>query len=194
MILTKQMKVPDALDKVQKQLLLAGEDEKAPFRFFVLSTISKDVMVPASRMVVLRSFTDQWEFEFFTDARSRKVEEIERAGSVSALFWDPAEKLQVRIQADAQVHHRDKRTAERWESVTGEARKAYNSIMSPGEPVSDPSVAHQWPEKSSDSHFGVVRCKARQVSALQLSGAEHIAFRFSRKSGAAEWQGGWIVP
>jgi hypothetical protein len=145
-------------------------------------------------MVVLRSFNEDWTFEFYTDNRSSKVKEIKNNPILSALFWDPSIRLQVRIEADAEIHNLDEISAERWKHVQGDAQKAYTSVPAPGTPVDAPENAHEWPEIMDDENFAVVRSVPKRVKILQISGIEHLALDLYRSATTDKWSGTWITP
>jgi hypothetical protein len=150
--------------------------------------------MPKSRMVVLRSFSDDWMFEFYTDHRSSKVKDIEEHPFISALFWDPSKRVQVRIEANVSLHNQDELSATRWKDVQGDAQKAYTSVAAPGTPVNNPEEAHEWPESFSSEHFAVAVCTAVKIKVLQIAGMEHLAFRCSKSEATESWDKNWIAP
>ena len=194
MLITPDHSPQQALTDVHDQLKRAAVDTKHNFRFFSVATSGLADQPAQSRMVVLRSFTENWEFEFYTDHRSSKVEEIKKRPVLSALFWDPSKRVQVRIEAGAEIHHQNELAKERWTSVQGGAQKAYNSPVTPGRQINQPDDAHQWPKQMDDSYFAVVSCKASCIKVLQISGMEHLALQYDRKSSGSEWIGTWIAP
>ena len=195
MLIKKDHSLETAFTDVHDQLKRAGVDNNHKFRFFSVATLNRDEeAIPQSRMVVLRSFSDDWSFEFYTDYRSSKVNEIESHPVISALFWDPSKRVQVRIEANVTLHNRDDVAQERWKDVQGDARKAYTSLQAPGTPVDAPGEAHQWPESLSSDHFCVAVCRTSEIKALQISGMEHIAFKARRGSANDEWVKSWIAP
>jgi general stress protein 26 len=195
MLLTSDHSLDQAFTEIHDQLKRAGVDTRHKFRFFSVATVTNDKKtVPQSRMVVLRSFSDDWTFEFFTDHRSTKVEEIKKHPMISALFWDPSKRVQVRIEAEAKLHNQDKVADNRWKKVQGDAQKAYTSIAKPGAPVGDPADAHKWPETLSPEHFCAIKCSALGIKVLQISGMEHFAFECRRQALHKPWEKTWIAP
>lgn len=195
MLIQQNDSLEKAFKDVHDQLKRAGVDAKHKFRFFSVATISKsEKTIPQSRMVVLRSFSDDWTFEFYTDHRSSKVEDIRNNPIISALFWDSSKRVQVRIEADAVIHNRDEVSAHRWKDVQGDAQKAYTSVPAPGTPVNAPEDAHKWPESYRSDFFSVITCSAVKITALQISGMEHLAFTCNRSTSSEIWQKTWITP
>lgn len=184
-----------AFTKIHDQLKRAGVDKRHKFRFFTVATLKEsEGFIPQSRMVVLRSFNEDWTFEFYTDNRSSKVTEIKNNSVISALFWDPSKRIQVRIEADAEIHNQDEISAKRWKHVQGDEQKAYTSVPAPGTPVDAPENAHEWPDTMDDKYFAVIRLVPKRIKILQISGMEHLALEFYGSSTADEWSGGWITP
>ena len=194
MLIEQDMSIDDAFTEVHDQLKRAGVDTRHKFRFFSVATLHSSTSLPQSRMVVLRSFADDWTFEFYTDLRSSKVGELKENQIISALFWDPSKRVQVRIEAKTTLHHGDELAGERWADVQGDAQKAYTSELTPGKKIDSPEEAHHWPDNYTDDHFCVVSCEAKEFKALQISGMEHIAFQGSREGLSDNWKKSWIVP
>ena len=195
MLIQKDQSLDAAFTEVHDQMKRAGVDNNHKFRFFSVATqkASNDT-IPQSRMVVLRSFSDDWTFEFYTDHRSSKVEEIKKNPVISALFWDPSKRVQVRIEAEATIHNQDELAGDRWKDVQGAAQKAYTSTIAPGSEIDSPDEAHDWPESYSSDYFTVVSCKPFRFKALQISGMEHLAFEGHREQLSDEWKKTWIAP
>ena len=195
MLIQKDTPLDKAFTDVHDQLKRAGVDKKHKFRFFSVATLnSGEETIPQSRIVVLRSFSDDWTFEFYTDDRSSKVKEIETNPVIAALFWDPSKRVQVRIEAGVTLHNQDDVAAARWKDVQGDAQKAYTSIPSPGSAIDNPKEAHEWPDTYSSEHFTVAICSATHIKALQISGMEHLAYGSKRTEATGSWKNTWIAP
>lgn len=195
MLIKQEHTLDKAFKEIHDQLKRAGVDTRHKFRFFSVATVGKsEHTIPHSRMVVLRSFSDDWSFEFYTDHRSSKIEEIRENSTISALFWNPSKRVQVRIEADASLHNGDEIAAGRWKDVQGDAQKAYTSTLSPGSPIDNPKEAHHWPDSCTSDNFTVIVCTAFRIKALQISGMEHLALESRRERPSDEWQKTWIVP
>lgn len=195
MLIEKDTPLDKAFTNIHDQLKRAGVDTRHKFRFFSVATVTdSDNPIPHSRFVVLRSFYEDWSFEFYTDHRSSKVEEIEANPVISALFWDPSKRVQVRIEANVSLHNEDDIAAERWKDVQGDAQKAYTSVPAPGKAIPSPGDAHIWPESHTSDYFTVAICTPTRIKTLQISGMEHLAFECSREEGSSAWKKTWIAP
>ena len=91
----------ETLDDVRKdaQTRLAGamEDRRSPMHTPVVATADAD-----ARVMVLRHFAP-WSLRFHTDTRAPKVAVIERNPQIGVLFYDKAEKVQIRVRGQARV-------------------------------------------------------------------------------------------
>lgn len=184
----------EALHSIYRELKRAGTNKHHAFRFFTFATAGAGNGNPGVRMVVLRSFEADWHFEFYTDARSGKVEEVRRHPVTESLFWNPSQRVQLRVSATTTIHNGDQLSSERWRQVQGEDQKAYASPVSPGQPIADPSDAHSWPEFIDARNFAVIRSRPYCIKVLQISGLKHLALEYSRDDETGEWTGSWIAP
>lgn len=115
----------------------ALENPSSPLRKPALATVSASG-APAVRTVILRAADlAARRLGFFTDARSRKVADIEAEPRVELHFYDPACDIQFRLAGRAEVRIGDE-TA--WETAAPPSRRAYLVMAPPGtashEPVS----------------------------------------------------------
>lgn len=176
---------------VQQEIRRGVVDKKHPFRFITLATVQNGI--PEARYVVLRKVDEQFNFYLYTDARTTKVKAIQSNPMVSVLLYHPQKRVQVRVQTSAMIHHKDSLASDHWTRVQGDAQKAYNSILAPGEFISVPEQAYTWEEELSNAeNFAVILLKPCKLDILQLNGLEHLraAFNFT----AEGWQGEWLVP
>lgn len=190
---------PDlSLDEIKDNLKIAfkgaSEDTRHGLRFFSVNSYDLKNNAPESRMVVLRDFLPNWTFRFFTDFRSSKVSQIQKHPFVSLLFWNIDERYQVRLQAIPSIHHKNNVTESEWQQISGEAQKAYTSVLAPDTTISSPDKAHNWNKKHGDNYFCVIDAIPLQIKVLQLNGIKHLATKYVRKSIRDNWSGQWIVP
>ncbi|MGY6522073.1 MAG: pyridoxamine 5'-phosphate oxidase family protein [Mongoliitalea sp.] len=177
----------DAQQEVRRGVV----DKKHPFRFITLATVQDSI--PEARYVVLRKVDEQFNFYAYTDVRTRKVQAMQSNPMVSILLYHPQKRVQVRIQAAATIHHKDSIASDHWTRVQGEAQKAYNSILAPGEAIQTPEQAYFWEEELSNSeNFAVILLKPFKLEVLQLNGLEHLRAEFDFTPEG--WQGKWLVP
>ena len=85
MLINKWIDLKEVFSTVKHELYRGALDNKHPFRFVVLGTLSD--VGPESRYVVLRMIDEQLNFFIYTDQRTEKVKSIELDPRVSLLFY-----------------------------------------------------------------------------------------------------------
>jgi len=171
----------------QAELLRSNVDRKHPFNYFWVTTLD---YFPEVRTVVLRKAEDDFRLTFFTDSRSPKVEHIQRNPRVSALFYHPRKKLQLRIKGEAKVwtssgekHREFKRRVEQSGSL-----KDYTTNQAPGTPLREEGL----PESGTEIYFAVVEIESILLDILQLGSENHQRAQYQKEN--QEWKEQKVVP
>ncbi|MCC5915074.1 MAG: pyridoxamine 5'-phosphate oxidase family protein [Balneolaceae bacterium] len=194
MIIKKEQSAFEALNESTGWLERAAADKHHKMRQFSFSTVETQLNLPSSRMVILRQILPKLRARFYTDRRSRKVQEIQINPKASLLFWDPSKNLQIRLAAECTIHHGNETANEEWNRVQGSARKDYNTVLAPGSPIENPEDAEEWHDPFSEKEFTVIDALPFRIDLLQIRRKGHLALRFQRENPEDEWEGGWIVP
>jgi len=156
------------------------------------------------RTVVLRKVNPEArELWFYTDLRSRKIGEIQDDPRVALLFHSLSDDTQVRVQAEAAIHHRDTLAEDAWQALTPRRRRDYLVSGPRGLPWAwatsglpaelegrDPT------EVESDAgrlNFAVVICHIRQIDWLLLTPYGHRRANLTW-SANGQLQTSWLVP
>ena len=194
MILKPDLTPEKTLSEIRSVLARACLDRNHKMRYFTFCTSAPGTAESACRMVVFRRLIDTWTIRFYTDSRSSKVAELKQNPNCSLLFWNPGNNLQIRMKAEARLHHLNKITSEEWMHIQGSAVKSYSSEVPPGTAIDSPEKAHSRNPEAGPEFFAVVDCTPFEIRALQLNSSDHLALRFIREDAAKTWTGGWIVP
>ncbi|WP_051287189.1 pyridoxamine 5'-phosphate oxidase family protein [Algoriphagus mannitolivorans] len=190
MLIDSKSTISEIWDTLVHELHRGALDSKHPFRYLNLGTMGRDF--PEVRTVVLRKVDQELNVYVYTDSRSDKVQAIQENCKVALHFYHPQKRVQIRIQAETEVHCQDDLAKTSWTRVQGEAQKAYTSILAPGREVEYPEHAWQWPENMDDGFFTVLKFIPQSMEVLQLDGLNHLRIRFSREE--KNWKGTWLVP
>lgn len=192
MLFTKKNNSDDIFSGIIHELQAGVKDANHPFHFMILATAGHDG--PSLRYVVLREISgpDSLELFTYTDGRSAKVQEISENNSVSVLFWHPGKQVQIRVNGTAVIHQNDSISSGHRKHIGGDALKAYNQTMPPGQPINIPDEAHSWDPDLTDRNFTVLRIQPDYMDVLQLNGTEHLRAGITRTD--AGWSGGWMAP
>lgn len=158
----------------------ATASSRHPLHLLTVATVDADGC-PQARTVVLRGFDpDRREVVFHTDCRSPKAEQIRGDGRVALHWYDPGQRLQIRIAAAARIHHGDAIARAAWEASQRMSRACYLTDVSPGTPLAEFPAAPMAPALDDErglQAFSVVRCRFDSVELLALSAAGHERIR-----------------
>ena len=176
----------EILADTTNNLLDAKHKKKHPFRFFTLTTVTKEHH-PKSRTVVLRDFDKAaMTFTIFTDGRSQKVTHLVHNKKVQLLFYDPKKLLQVIVSA----HLKEQlQTNDVFLSLPEPSKKDYTSAVAPGEMIKTPDGV-QYDLKSS--HFTQLLFKADEIEILRLKRPNHIRCVYTSTENT--WEGRFLAP
>jgi pyridoxine/pyridoxamine 5'-phosphate oxidase len=142
---------------------------------------------------------------FNTDARRETVRDLRAEPAISWLFYDPARKLQVRLEGVASVHSDDAVADSAWAGVTPLGRRCYGQMPAPGELLGtaeapDITLADYERLRAQDPaevaaarvNFCAVQCRVYVIDYLYLRYRGHLRARFERSG--EEWAGVWLAP
>jgi len=156
------------------------------------------------RTVVLRKVDSAArELWFYTDLRSRKIGEIEQDRRVALLFHSLSDDTQLRVQAEASIHHRDALADGAWRALSPRRRRDYLVSGPRGLPWAwatsglpaefegrDPSETES---EAGRLNFAVVVCHVRQIDWLYLTPYGHRRANFVWNA-EGNLQTSWLVP
>jgi len=167
-----------------------AEEAESPWRLPVVGTAGSEGA--ELRTVVLREADeDSRTLVFHTDARSRKVKELEESGQAAWLFFDPQSGVQIRARSPATLQQDNDIARNLWEQVPPEARVNYSSALAPGNPVKDQPL-RLLTDDEAFLNFMVVQCKIDFLDWLQISGDGHQRAQFNWDGRA--WNGVQVAP
>lgn len=140
-----------------------------------------------ARMVVLRGCSASGAtLEIHTDRASRKVDELQADPKATLLFWDATNALQIRARVEVEILTGPE-VEDRWQSLSGEARKNYGGRPAPSSPM---PAAETYEETVERDRFAVLICRVTSLDVVHL-GQMHRRALFEAKDGFA---GMWLAP
>lgn len=178
------------------------ENARSPLRKPTFATLAAEGG-PAVRTVFLRGMdAPARRLTAFTDARSRKVAEIERDPRAALLFYDPLSDIQVRLTGRSAIHRAGEPADNAWESAAPSSRRAYLVTAPPGSLSAGPvsglpaDVEGVIPplEKLEEGrkNFALLEFIFEEADVVVLSRTGHRRARIRFSAVAA--QGEWLVP
>ena len=125
----------------------------------VLVSCGKDHTARASTVVLRDTVRTTRELHIHTDSRSAKVEELHRQPTCQVLTYHPAEKIQLRLDATANIHQENDVAREIWAQAPLSSRRCYLAQEAPGSSAGMPTsglaaeLEHRVPE-AAESEAG----------------------------------------
>jgi pyridoxamine 5'-phosphate oxidase len=184
------MTLAEAWERVLARINEAVSESGHPFRYVTLATVDKN-NTPRQRTVVLRDFAKDRMFTIYTDSRSDKVFEIRANNSVSLLFYDEREKLQLSVTGNASVVKAGEEYKWHWENGGSRSPHSYTSVVPPGTEINKPEEAYLW-RLEGTPEFCLIKIEALRMEFLQLDGVRHI--RSEKIMDDKEDTERWIAP
>lgn len=188
------------------QLAEAAKDPSHPWNegcFASVDAANPSSPIPQVRTVILRNANaTSRTIDFFTDCRSKKIEELASVGvhaAASWLFYDSTSKIQLRIVGRTEVIDGPE-ADEAWNATPLFRRAAYLSLATPGtisdagDPpdTSDRHVSQAESERGREN-FRIVRTAVEEIDWLYLRDEGHVRARFEYAPDGT-FLCRWIVP
>lgn len=167
----------------------------------VLSTGEKDRI--DSRIVILRKvYKEKRVLMCHSDVRAKKVQQFTLSPAGSWLFWDPSQRIQVRMTTVSSIHHLDQVAKDAWQELSPSSKTNYSVSLHPGEKIDSPDIGFSAYDRSMTpdpetearwfQNFVVLASTVQQAEWLCLSRAGHRRAKFIvSESGVEKF---WIVP
>ena len=175
------------LQKCEAELVNGYAKKRHPFRYFSLATV--DGSKPRLRTVVLRKILPDFTLLFYTDKRSQKVDDFENNANVSALFYNPKQLLQIRIDGHVEFVSDEGEIKNYWNNIPENSRKDYITKLKPGTPLHDDAEVEYDEE---NPNFLAVKIVANKIEYLQLQRPSHLRLQFEKQDG--DWIFQNLVP
>ncbi|NNF16252.1 MAG: hypothetical protein HKN70_05860 [Gammaproteobacteria bacterium] len=190
---------PVSLEKIPQLIWsLLGEavtDKGHPFRTPVIATSNKHG--PEARIVVLRRIdAERRHLECHTDVRSGKISQLTGDDAIAWVFYDAAQKIQVRARGVARIYNQDEYSHTRWTAISEHQKREYAQALPPGKKIGQ-EAAHYRRQSDADpesgrGNFAVISSCIHELEWLQLAREGHrralMVFADQR------WSAQWLMP
>lgn len=193
------LSIPDSYDQISETLRTAElilddavDNAKTLFHTLVLSSHDEDKIV--SRVVVLREFNSKERYlRFHTDARAPKIKHFKKNSNASLLGYDPALKIQLKLQGSVDVHFNDDVTKLSWNESTTRSKKCYSVEGGSSLKIENPSEYDLKDGNIEDGYlnFAVLKFKYTSLEFLYLKSSGHRRAIHSWNEGLVS---NWLVP
>lgn len=181
------------LEKIQQtiwqNLSDAQNDLNAPFRLATFATVGKKG-ANLRTVVVRRVIPEDAVLWLYTDYRSPKVQEIKNSPNISWLFYDAAERVQIRLYGNAEILHNTAANHYIWQRLPDYGKSDYLTKQAPGTVKNDTATSL---DNSSDAkNFCIIKTNITNMDWLKLSREGHLRAKFDLEN--QKWIGEWLVP
>jgi len=150
------------------------------------------------RTVVLRkAIPESKELRFHTDTRCKKWQELNINPSISALFYDAADRIQIRVKGRAVLQFNNDITAAAWQKTSLSSRRCYLTNFDPSSFTQNPTSGLSEPIEQENftleesemgyQNFGIVTIQVQNIDWLWLHHAGHRRAYFDYVSGSFSW-------
>ena len=191
--------IPDTYDQISETLSTAEsildnavDNAKTLFHTLILSSLDEGKI--ASRVVVLREFNSKERYlRFHTDARAPKIKHFQKNSNASILGYDPALKIQLKLQGNVEVHLKDDVTIASWNESTTRSKKCYSVEGGSSLEIDNPAEYDIRDVNIEDGYlnFAVIKFTYTSLEFLYLKSSGH---RRAVHSWDEELTSNWIVP
>jgi 3-hydroxyisobutyrate dehydrogenase len=178
------------------RLVTGAVKSRNPFHTPCVATMDKGEV--SLRTVVLRkALAKERELRFHTDIRSPKWLELSLNPSISALFYDAGDRIQLRVKGHAVLQYKNDLTAEAWKNTTSSSRRCYLTLHSPSSFAEIPTSGlseeieqENFTMEESEagySNFGIVSIQVQSIDWLWLNHAGHRRALFDYEKDSYQW-------
>ena len=191
--------IPDTYDQISETLSTAEsildnavDNAKTLFHTLILSSFDEGKI--ASRVVVLREFNSKERYlRFHTDARAPKIKHVQKNSNASILGYDPALKIQLKLQGNVEVHLKDDVTIASWNESTTRSKKCYSVEGGSSLEIDNPAEYDIRDVNIEDGYlnFAVIKFTYTSLEFLYLKSSGH---RRAVHSWDEELTSNWLVP
>jgi 3-hydroxyisobutyrate dehydrogenase len=148
-------------------------------------------------VVLRKAIPETKELRFHTDTRSKKWQELIIKPSISALFYDAADRIQIRVKGRAVLQLNNDITAAAWQKTSLSSRRCYLTNFDPSS-FTDHSTSglpehieqENFTLEESEigfNHFGIVSIQVQNIDWLWLHHAGHRRAFFDYVSEQYQW-------
>jgi len=188
--------LPDLEQDCWDRLVTGAVKSRTPFHTPSIATLNQGEV--SLRTVVLRkALAKERELRFHTDIRSPKWQDLTQNPSISALFYDAIDRIQIRVKGKAILHQTNDITAEAWQKTTLSSRCCYLTELSPSSfsAISTSGLSEDIEQENFTlaeseegyANFGIVSIHVQSIDWLWLNHAGHRRAFFDYEKDSFHW-------
>lgn len=177
------------LEIAKQELIRSNADYRHPFKLMTLATIDASTGYPQVRTVVKRHIDSLFSVLIYTDSRSPKMAQIKSNNLISAIWYHPKKKLQVRMDCIAHIVEEDSQLYQDHLLKVKQSKSVedYTTSLAPGTEFSGFEVEHR-----DKIHFSLIQLNPTRIEVLKLSSEAHQRASYINVNG--QWKESILVP
>lgn len=188
-----QLLLPDdILADLWRRLQQARSDPQHPFHLPALASVNEIDGVTVRTVVLRKVDPEARTLVFHTDRRSSKFADLLQDPTIACLFYEPKERLQLRVHARATLHTQDAIAHEQWVAASPNTRSMYRTALVPGSVVDRLQVSPAPQVGDGRDNFAVVVGHIETIDWLYLHPDAHRRARFTWPEGKRTCE--WLAP
>lgn len=187
------------LSEIHDKLTTAGNDNL--FKNITVCNHAADY-INAYTVVLREASIGDKALIFYTDIRSKKVDEIQRNNKLTVIAYNHEERTQLILKGEAEIHHQDKIAKEYWYKDGFKGRRSYLAQPAPSTPIDKPAdgLAYLDTDKFEDTditgyeNFAVVKININYLEYAKLNREGNRRAKFVPDAANNNWVGNWLIP
>lgn len=143
---------------------------------------------PECRTVVLRGADRRRAtIETYSDSETPKVRDITANPKVSVLIWQPAFRIQIRLNGTSEIIA-GRELDQEWKKLPPHSKKNYGMTPPPGTEISE---ASKYERRPSITRFSKLLITVNEIDVVHMQRGSDIRAQFSQSD---DWAGKWLAP
>ncbi len=181
---------------IWNRLVNGAVKSRDPFHTPSVATHS-GIDISLRTVVLRRAVPETKELRFHTDTRSNKWHELIVNPSISALFYDAADRIQIRVKGRAVLQFKNDITAAAWQKTSLSSRRCYLTNFDPSSFTDHPTSGlpehieqENFTLEESEigyQNFGIVSIQVQNIDWLWLHHAGHRRAFIDYSDGIYQW-------
>ena len=182
--------VNEILESINRVLSRGAKDRHSDYHTFSVATSENNLV--NNRTVVLREFNyDKKYLCYHTNFSSEKISELKKNNNIACLFYSKKDKIQIRINGQAQINNNNQLCEQKWEAMSDLSKSCYFQNHNPGRKIANPDEVKQSLNDSMSKLFTIINVDIEKIDWLYLSRHGHKRAFFLKKN---NFDGYWVAP
>ncbi len=177
-----------------QSLVRATNDRKHPYRYLCLATWHETFGVSQRTVVLRKAIPTTYQLVFYTDFRTKKIEEIRSNPLGSVLGYHPRHRTQLRLQGSFSFERQTATAQKIWQQLPDAQRRDYCGFYQPGTPLSTEENTFYTDVEEGYPNFCLLFFQVKALDYLQLDKERHQRIFFCQEENTTKWASSILQP